>query len=147
MRKYIFLLCFLPLLFACTEDETVDTTVMPEETTTGANTFGCLIDGWLYVGGRYSSLLGSSISFDYSSYDETMQVKVWVKPDQVISFYIESPAENKEIPYTLFSWENEELPDGKVFITRFDSTAQIISGRFEGERVSFGRFDVHFENK
>ena len=144
MKIYIFLLCILSFLFSCTEDETVDITVMPEETTSGANTFGCLVDGWLYVGGRYSVLTGSSINFNYTPYDETMQVKVWVKPDLVISFCIESPVENQEIPYTSFLWGNEKLPDGKVFITRYDSNSQIISGRFEGGRVTFGRFDAHY---
>lgn len=144
MKKYIFLLFFLSFLFSCTEDETVDVTVMPEETTTGAETFGCLVDGWLYVGGRYSTFNNPSINFDYISNDETMHVKVWVKPDLAISFCIENPVENQEIPYTSFSWGNEKLPDGKVFITRYDSNSQIISGRFEGGRVTFGRFDVHY---
>lgn len=144
MKKYIFLLCLIPFLFSCTEDESVDITVMPEETTIGADTFGCLVDGWLYVGGRYSLLTRPSINFDYISYNKTMQVNVWVKADMAISFCLDKPEENKEIPYTQFTWGDETLSDGKVFITRFDSTAQIISGRFEGERVTFGRFDVHY---
>ena len=143
MKKYIFLLCLLPFLFSCTEDETVDITVMPDETMVGADTFGCLVDGWLYVGGRYNHISSPSINFDYRD-DESMQVKVWVKQDLAISFCMEKPEENKEIPYTQFSWGDETLPDGKIFITRFDTNAQVISGRFEGERVTFGRFDVHF---
>ena len=54
MKKYILILLSVLCCIGCDrEDETVDITVMPPATTIGAETFGCLIDGWLYVGGRY----------------------------------------------------------------------------------------------
>ena len=47
----------LPLTFlcfaSCEEDESVDPSLMPAATTVGANTFGCLIDGWVYTSGRF----------------------------------------------------------------------------------------------
>ena len=70
MKKYILILFSIVSLWSCTEDNTVDITVMPPATTTGANTFGCLVDGWIYVGGRYlgwaPSPLWTHDSFFYS---------------------------------------------------------------------------------
>lgn len=53
MKKYILILFSIISFWSCTEDESIDITVLPSATTTGANTFGCLMDGWIYVGGRY----------------------------------------------------------------------------------------------
>ena len=44
MRHLLFI-CLLLFCVACEENESVDPTIMPEATTTGANTFGCLVDG------------------------------------------------------------------------------------------------------
>ena len=44
MKKYILILFSILSLCSCTEDNTVDITVMPPATTTGADTFGCLVD-------------------------------------------------------------------------------------------------------
>ena len=47
MKKYILILLSVLCCIGCDrEDETVDITVMPPATTIGAETFGCLIDGW-----------------------------------------------------------------------------------------------------
>ena len=40
MRHLLFI-CLLLFCVACEENESVDPTIMPEATTTGANTFGC----------------------------------------------------------------------------------------------------------
>ena len=55
MKKYILILFSIISFWSCkeTENESIDITVLPSATTTGANTFGCLMDGWVYVGGRY----------------------------------------------------------------------------------------------
>ena len=52
MKKLLFLFTIL-LFCACDEDKSVDPTIMPAATTTGENTLGCLIDGWIYASGRY----------------------------------------------------------------------------------------------
>ena len=52
MKKLLFLFLLI-CCCACEEDRSVDPTLMPEATTTGENTLGCLIDGWVYTSGRY----------------------------------------------------------------------------------------------
>ena len=42
MRHLLFI-CLLLFCVACEENESVDPTIMPEATTTGANTFGCML--------------------------------------------------------------------------------------------------------
>ena len=49
MKKYILILFSIISFWSCTEDESIDITVLPSVTSTGANTFGCLMDGWIYV--------------------------------------------------------------------------------------------------
>lgn len=56
MRHLLFI-CLLLFCVACEENESVDPTIMPEATTTGANTFGCLVDGWVYTSGGGGCLL------------------------------------------------------------------------------------------
>lgn len=52
MKKSILILFSIVSLWSCMEDDTVDITVLPSATTTGADTFGCLVDGWIYEIGR-----------------------------------------------------------------------------------------------
>ena len=56
MRHLLFI-CLLLFCVACEENESVDPTIMPEATTTGANTFGCLVDGWVYTAAGGGCLL------------------------------------------------------------------------------------------
>ena len=64
MKKYILILFSIISLWSCkeTEDESIDITVLPSATTTGANTFGCLMDGWIY--GRAIPELGTLVCMD-----------------------------------------------------------------------------------
>lgn len=149
MKKYIIIILSFFLCIGCVEDETVDVTVMPDITTNGADTFGCLVDGWLYVGGRYTPvcILGCarpSIYFDYDEENNVMNVSVFVALKNELSFRIQNPEENKTTVYTNAIFNSEEQDNGQVTITRFDKKAHIISGQFSGGRITNGRFDVHY---
>ena len=51
MIKYLITIV-LTIALCCScdrEDFSADPTIMPPATQTGANTFGCLIDGWVYI--------------------------------------------------------------------------------------------------
>ncbi len=137
----------LLLCIGCeSEDRTIDTTVMPKATSIGADTFGCLIDGWLYVGGRYGAPPAtSSIRFKYYPAEDKIEVSVDVKPLEAIQFTIHSPEVGKTTTYTDALFGFESLEDGTVTITRLDTKKRIISGTFEGGQVSHGRFDVHYQ--
>jgi hypothetical protein len=122
---------------------------MPEETTVGANTFGCLIDGWVYVGGRYDDVYGdgsNSIKFFYSEVKNTISARVIVKENVDICFTIENPVMSASCAYTNASFGGEPLGNGIVTITRFDKKNCIISGQFSGGRITHGRFDVRYKD-
>lgn len=151
MKKILLLFLLASCLLSCTdkEDETVDITVMPEATSEGADTFGCLVDGWVYVGGRYSPYIWGegntpSINFQYSEKQDNMKVSVRVKYGVSMGFTIPSPKSGQESDYVDAFFDEEEMEDGKVFITRFDTKKKIISGTFEGGSITKGRFDVHY---
>ncbi len=153
MKKYILFIAYFCLCCtACTEDMSVDPTVMPEATTTGQETFGCLVDGWIYAGGRYywtdisiKGIYSGSISFTYVESLDEIHASVVVGPIQSIGFKIQHPEEGEETTYTDAWFGQEELEDGKVTITRFDKKNKIISGRFEGGRMTQGRFDARYK--
>ena len=153
MKKLFLLLLLTVCCLSCEdyEDETVDITVMPEATTIGADTFGCLVDGWLYVGGRYSYsgewFIGGatpSIVFKYDTTSKEMYASVEVKNHIYFDFTIQSPQEGKVSELKDVQLGNEKLSDAKVTITRFDTKRNIVSGTFEGGLISKGRFDVHY---
>jgi len=162
MKKYYYIVFLLvSSLVACNEDKMIDVTVMPEETATGANTFGCVVDGWLYVGGRYSDRYWNinaqeSIFFKYNATENKMAVEVKVKdrnePYAYIAFTINNPVDKQECTFTDAKWVDKlsedktgkPLGDGKVEITRFDKSAKIISGRFSGTQIKHGQFDVEY---
>ena len=128
---------------------------MPPATTIGAETFGCLIDGWLYVGGRYRdygywfgpSVDSPSIKFLYNEKQAEVDVSVMVKQDRYIRFTIVSPQEGQESEFTNARFGEEKLKNGTVTITRFDTERNIISGTFSGGRITNGRFDVHYKDQ
>lgn len=166
MTKYI-ITTLLTLVLCCSceleEDFSVDPTIMPPATQTGANTFGCLIDGWVYTGQRYDSDHKASY---YPAYNEdekdTVNIYVRVDTNASISFNIIDPKEknitiysvsggtdNDQTLYTDAVFTNEDkqeekLEDGIVKITRFDLKDRVISGTFEGGRMKEGRFDLTF---
>lgn len=152
MKKIFLLLLLVGCVLSCdVEDETVDTTVMPEATTVGADTFGCLVDGWLYVGGRHTTVdwregaeNGPSINFRYSEKQDKMDVSVKVKPYVWISFTILAPKSGQNVTYKNAFFGEEELEDGTASITRFDTKKKIISGTFGGVDMTKGRFDTHY---
>ena len=147
MNKYKLIFLLSIFFFSC-ENETVDVTVMPEATTVGKQTFGCLVDGWLYVGGRYGGLdwafnYRSSIDFTFYPEENALSAHIMVKPDISISFTIPEPEMGVCLMENVF-FGDELMEDCIVDITCFDKEAQIISGEFSGGRITFGRFDVNY---
>lgn len=103
MIKYLStIILTVALCCACDgEDFSADPTLMPPATQTGANTFGCLIDGWVYTGQRYGPDHKASY---YPAYNEnekaTVHVYVWVDDNTSISFNIIDPKEKNITVYS-----------------------------------------------
>lgn len=151
MIKYLItIILTVALCCACDgEDFSADPTLMPPATQTGANTFGCLIDGWIYTGQRYGPDHKASY---YPAYNEdekaTVHVYVWVDDNTSISFNIIDPKEKNITVYSALERMNndqtiytdavfkdgnkqeERLEDGIVNITRFDLNNTLIPQYF-----------------
>lgn len=163
MKYFITTLLAALLCCSCNEDFSADPTLMPAATRTGANTFGCLIDGWVYTGQRYDTGLKATYRPAIDE-DEVAMVNINVRVGEysVVSFTIIDPKEQHitiysasgptpsgQTTYTDAVFKNEfgqeeTLGDGTVHITRFDPDNGIISGTFEGGRMTEGRFDLRF---
>lgn len=163
MKKYI-ILTLAVFVSACSgqENYSIDPTLLPAPTRQGANTFGCLIDGWVYTSGRYASPQAVYCPADEEGNGlPVMIIKARVGEDAFIRFRIINP-EEKEISiystpdgtvketntYTdavfVTGGDTLELGEGTVNITGFRKERQIISGTFEGEGMKEGRFDIKY---
>lgn len=138
--KHILFICLLFFCIACEENKSVDPTLMPEATTTGENTFGCLIDGWVYVSGRWGLPVAEFVQLEDSA---GMNVSAQVGFDSYVSFTIANPQQGETLPCTNMTFENQTIGDGKVHITRMSNG--IFSGTFESDRITKGRFDLKYK--
>ena len=141
MKKLLFLF-LLVLCCACEEDKSVDPTLMPEATTSGQNTLGCLIDGWVYTSGRFGKP-------DVSTYDEEGSHYVRVAAGgggfSALHFTLVNPRQGAACTYINASFDGEKLEDGEAYITRMNGT--IISGTFSGGNIREGRFDIRYSDE
>lgn len=169
--KKISLICLLAIVFcSCRENLLVDPTVLPPVTKEGKHTFGCLIDNWAYVGGRYHDISSvvmhndqHSIVFHYNEISKYMDVRVKIdgntNPDKYLKFRIsgvEGGVKNQEclLENARFSITRDSSGDetpfenrGVVKITNFVSDSLIVSGIFYGtdtKKITEGRFDVQY---
>jgi hypothetical protein len=161
----------LALFFSC-KKENFD--VMPPESQSGKNTFGCLIDGDLFVGGccAPSGPVGP-ISVEYQKESDKLFISVYGKMNiksisnraTRVGIVINSPQLN--IKQKLFQacyypadiidgcWNFNTINDGMWTITRFDTINKIVSGRFQfvghcsndesTKQITQGRFDLKFD--
>lgn len=138
--KHLIVICLLFCCIACEENRSVDPTLIPEATTTGANTFGCLVDGWVYVSGRWGLPTTEFIQLEDSS---GMTVSAEVGFDSYLRFTIANPQQGETLPYTDASFDNQAIGDGTIHITRMSDGT--FSGTFEGDRITKGRFDLKYK--
>lgn len=148
MNKYILTLLITLFTFcSCTEDPSIDPSIMPPATTEGADAFGCLIDGWVYTGGRYGKPTAGYLQGNEDE-EESIRITAYTDSDEYISFRIVNPSLSDSPVYTdakfVSKHEEKPLPDGVVNLTRFDKDKNIVSGTFKGGNVSEGRFDIYF---
>jgi hypothetical protein len=175
MAKYInlLLLCFTIILCSsqCKKTNNPPADQLPPITQTGANTFGCLINGnvWLPKGydGRF---LNSRITIDPSYVDGDLTVRVYriedgkkvsmsltsdsikstgtylIKSPSRASFILLKSANDGSVSYcnasaTNYNNNNPYNINGYIKVTRYDLTNRIFSGEFE---ITFNNIDCGF---
>jgi len=153
--KLIFLLLSLTGIINVSSCRKEPINEMPPETQTGANTFGCLIDDELFVGGCCAPWMQSAIGGEYHSISKKLYFgaygKIGNKAAGDIYMQIDTPQENITQKFTeaRYAPDSDLRPqiatingigycltlstanDGTCVITKFDTIKKIVSGRFE----------------
>lgn len=137
--KKLWLLGLLVSCMACDEDYSVDPTILPSATTTGENTIGCVIDGWVYSSKRFGE---ASISTYAVEEGDSVAIHARVGNSDYLEFGFCSPEAGKSLPYTDVLLNGERQDAGSVTITRMGNG--VLSGTFEGGNVIHGRFDMEY---
>jgi hypothetical protein len=162
--------CFGRKDVSITPEPETDIPGLPPKTQTGAETFGCMINGQPWTLGKTACFscprlvldlsnlrLSPGILFNLRAQDEKFYVSVSA-PISVnglgeytngVGFFF---SRRNDPSCSVASYE-ATYEQGKIVITRFDTQARIVSGTFEGaiykpncDTVKFtnGRFDVKF---
>ena len=150
---------------SCKDEEVKEWTELPPETQTGANTIGCLVEGELWATGK---LPGRPFTPSMDTYyiidiDSTLLAIYAEGRKGMMSFLIINPqiGENKASVGARFNLKPEcerfsEENLSSVYITRLDTIARVVSGRFAFElpceknkenviRITEGRFDMYLD--
>ena len=170
-RWEIFSFLFVLILTICTGcDDPIDPTVLPAETQTGKNSFGCYVNNELFVN---SDKWGITIGASYTKSTKLIQVYCFNKNRNSISIDVNTLSLNEKFNISkveyAFSSDSIKLADGSytfnrnlylgknipvITITKFDTLNHIISGKFEFElknledttkiiKFTQGRFDAY----
>ena len=161
--KSVYWLCALSFILCasmkCKKELITPVPKLPAETQTGARTFGCLVDGEIYVPTGKSMLPAITTSIQF----EILNLKT-NKGDEAVIFNISSF--NIVGDYNLSTTNNTaqfikganiyKSTNGTLTIIKYDKVNRIISGRFfftgkddiTGKTLTIteGRFDVPFTN-
>jgi len=151
------LLSLLLLLVSCKKEKEKDPlSQLPPETQTGANTFGCLVNGKVFTPGGVPGWAGSTISSYYQLVDDRYHFVLNVRNrkssiDQAIGLFADSLklAENKKYQFSTrengnvsarYSYSDnsvsktfitgEDIYIGELWIKKLDTVKLIVSGFF-----------------
>jgi hypothetical protein len=132
------------MLFLLMSCEKQDMSVLPKETQSGKNTFGCIVNNQLFIGGGYYSYIGySPLSAGYNRNDKTLKVftisKIYTdKANGSMGLTIANPVEGstQKLSHATYivdvpgCYQYLILNEGEVYLTKFDTINKIVSGRF-----------------
>ncbi|TCC86617.1 hypothetical protein EZ428_23185 [Pedobacter frigiditerrae] len=132
---------------------------LPAETQTGARTFGCLVNGeiWIPTGISMIPAITTSIQFDILSLKTNKGVEAVnfsVTNMQTVGSY--DLITNSNFVRYIYDTNIYKCTDGTLVITKYDKINRIISGHFffvgkdsatgKTIKITEGRFDVPFTN-
>jgi len=137
-----FFITVILFLFTSCEKETMN--VLPKETQLAKNTFGCMINNQLFIGGGYYSFIGySPLSAEYNRSSKTLGIftvsKIYTdKANGSMGLMIANPVEGstQKLSHATYIVDVPDcyqyliLNEGEVYLTKFDTINKIVSGRF-----------------
>ena len=162
MKKLILLLFTTFTLSCCNNDDDKPQTELeklPPATQTGANTFGCLLDGKAFLPGNGQNTLDCVYQFVNDEYYFALQGNNEINNFSVL-IGLSTNAKHIEQNNTyalngMFSTTDGTTYTGELTITKLDDINHIVSGTFWFDIVDFqgnshqirdGRFDMQYTN-
>lgn len=139
MRHLLFI-CLLLFCVACEENDRSIRRSCPKLLRPGR----IHLVAWL-TAGCIQAAGGGCLSAEYLEREEgsSVTVSAQVGLGSYIRFTIADPKEGETLPYVNLSFENQNMEDGKVYISRMSDG--VFSGTFEGGRITEGRFDLKYK--
>jgi hypothetical protein len=157
MRKLLFFSISALLVLSCRKKNIQKDPTLPSETQNGANTFGCKINGEIYIPQGF----GNCHTYDVQYYksDSALLIKTNNTCATGLNLYIYSVSTAKE--YAVFNpvsnsflYSNSKSTcnqfdrmnssqSGTIIITRIDLVNKIVSGRFNGVLKQSGCPDIN----
>lgn len=156
MKRYLLYAALLLLTQCskCKKDDPAPEEQLPPATQTGANTFGCLINGQPYLPSGNNGTANYAVLYDPGFQDGSLDVRTYrhigntteqsliiggTSINQVGIYSLTSPSsqgvifldENQAFPCNRFANDKKVFTKGHLTITRLDMTAGIIAGTFE----------------
>ncbi|OAV71880.1 hypothetical protein Barb4_00321 [Bacteroidales bacterium Barb4] len=129
--KSILLLSMVALLYGCEEKYTS----LPPETQSGANTFGCLVNGKLFVNENPTSR-------DYAAYlpkGNVLVIEIQANGPESVTLHdsIVETGTSHPLRFAFFEHKTYENAygfstenSGEIYLTRFDTINKVVSGTF-----------------
>jgi len=170
LQRLLLLILAMPLLASHCEKENFD--ILPPETQEGKNTFGCLINGEVFVKG-YAPWMHPRISaYYYDGSSKHLTIDSYLYPKGYIQMHIENPFIDQQLKITVcyYAPRNGDYSEcfyfggrnvGNITITKLDTINKIVSGRFnfDGQcsnefvnpvgdsivHITQGRFDIKLD--
>ena len=170
VKIYLLLLPLLWVLLGCQKDDPNPVDQLPPATQTGANTFGCLVNGQAWTPQGYDGGSNYSVVYDPSYAHGTLNISVYryrgdESSKQIMAIYSDSLRTTGNYPLVKNGRQEALFKDrkigceffwgtyfrrGSLTVTRLDLQAGIVSGTFaftlykpgcDSVRVTNGRFD------
>ncbi len=144
-RWKIFPYLVVLILSSCTScNEPIDTTVLPAETQSGKNTFGCYVDGKIFWGGSVPSIVTPPLYAEYDKHSGILSIAAKGKIDNtfagIMTLRVLNPITDTTLAMESAIYDTSENNDscvvyrtfnnGEIYITKLDTINEIISGRF-----------------
>ncbi|MDR2651377.1 MAG: hypothetical protein LBC68_03555 [Prevotellaceae bacterium] len=154
--------------FSCEKKEITD---LPPETQTGANTFGCYVNGELFVKDGTVPFMMPAISAAFQKGNKTLTIESYSKKGYIyielnnMQKHVAQPisiayfTSNNEWTKACFCFAGKDI--GEIILTKFDTINCIASGRFnfngqcsdplfniQGDSIAHikdGRFDIKLD--
>ena len=144
---------------------------LPPETQTGANTFGCYVNGELFVKDGSAPWMHRPVEASLQIRNQILILESYVTKNGYMYIEIHEPKANISIPVSIAYYRTSEWTrdcfcfggkeTGELFFTKLDTVNRIVSGRFQFQgqcsnemleitgdsivSITNGRFDIKLD--